>query len=116
MKRFLGKTVCALLCLAAASVAWSYELELKKDLGGLNISAEGAAGPLARVVLANNDKVIAHCRVEFSSGSGAPVTRVTSIRPGKRAILTAPAPEGVEKFKATAECKPPKSRTEPAKD
>jgi hypothetical protein len=110
------KRLCLILCMAASTGAFAYEVELKKELNGLKIHTEAAAGPLARVILANNDKVIAHCRVEFHLGSGAPVNRAASIRPGKRAILTVPAPEGIDKMKVNADCKPPKSKGEPAKD
>jgi hypothetical protein len=113
MKRiFATFTTACLVGGSFATPALAYDLDHKKDLNGMKVSADATAGPNPKVVIANGDKVIAHCRIEFVFNQRSPVPRVASVRPGKRVILTAPAPEGTEKLLVTTTCKPPKSKAE----
>ena len=109
------KRIFAAACLVAGSVALptlAYELDHKKDMSGMKVTADATAGPNPKVVIANGDKVTAHCRVEFTFNQRGAVPRAASVRPGKRVILTAPAPEGTEQLRVTTACKPPKAKTE----
>jgi len=96
--------------LVFALPAAAYEVELKKDLNGMKVSADATGGPMAKVVINNGDKVSAHCRVEFITGRGAPAVRVSTIKPGKRAILTAQVAQDTSKLRVNAVCKPPKGK------
>lgn len=110
-----GHWLVATACVAAAFIslpAHAYDLEHKKDLNGMKVTAEATGGPNPKVVIANGDKVSAHCRVEFSFGQRSPAVRTAVARAGKRVILTAPAPEGTTKLVVTTNCKPPKSKSE----
>lgn len=103
----------ATACLIAGSLALkaaAYELDHKKDVNGMKVTADATGGPNPKVIIANGDKAIAHCRVEFVFNQRGAVPRVSSVRPGKRAILTAPAPEGTETLRVTTSCKPPKAK------
>ncbi len=104
---------CGLLGLVMTSGTVSaYELEHKKDLSGMKLTAEATGGPNPKVVIANGDKISAHCRVEFAFGQRSPAVRAAVARAGKRVILTAPVPEGTTKLQITSSCKPPKSKSE----
>jgi hypothetical protein len=110
MKRIIA-TACGVACLISLS-AQAYDLEHKKDLNGMKVTAEATGGPNPKVVIANSDKVSAHCRVEFAFGQRSPAVRVAVARAGKRVILTAPVPEATTKLVVTTSCKPPKSKGE----
>ncbi|MBL8517426.1 MAG: hypothetical protein JNM76_10725 [Betaproteobacteria bacterium] len=111
------KRIFAAACLVACSVALptlAYDLDHKKDMNGMKVTADATGGPNPKVVIANGDKAIAHCRVEFVFDQRGAVPRAASVRPGKRVILTAPAPEGTDKLRVTTACKPPKGKGEKA--
>lgn len=102
------------LYLCTVLSAHAYEVDHKKDMNGLKVTADATGGPNPRVIIANGDKVNAHCRVEFGFNQRPAVVRAAVPRPGKRVILTVPAPEGTEKLRVTTSCKPPKSKAEKA--
>lgn len=111
------KRIFAAACLVAGSVALptlAYDLDHKKDMNGMKVTADATGGPNPKVVIANGDKAIAHCRVEFVFNQRAAVSRAASVRPGKRVILTAPAPDGTEKLRLNTSCKPAKGKGEKA--
>lgn len=111
------KRIFAAVMLGAGSVALpalAYDIDHKKDMSGMKVTADATAGPNPKVVIANGDKVIAHCRVEFTFNQRGAVPRAASVRPGKRVILTAPAPDGTEQLRVNTTCKPPKSKTDKA--
>lgn len=81
-------------------------------MNGMKVTADATGGPNPKVVIANADKAIAHCRVEFVFNQRSAVPRAASVRPGKRVILTAPAPDGTEKLRLNTSCKPPKGKGE----
>lgn len=112
MKRLFAAAWTVAGCLSLPTLA--YDIDHRKDMNGMKVSADATAGPNPKVVIANGDKVIAHCRVEFTFNQRGAVPRVASVRPGKRVILTAPAPDGTEQLKVTTSCKPPKSKSEKA--
>ena len=80
--------VCATLAAPAALAALdNYTINLRREIGGLDIVANATAGPMATVQVANRSSSRVRCFVDFDGGRLMPVRREAWLEPGSAATV-----------------------------
>jgi hypothetical protein len=97
--------VVAMLVFPAVAVAEdSGDIELTRDLHGLNVEIKARRGTLSVVMLTNRSRETVRCSVGFSLNGRAPVVRQVSLHKDRKVSLTHPARGDAGKLKVSVTC------------
>jgi hypothetical protein len=114
MKAIIATTFAALASVLAPgaladepiwlAALYGYDIEVARELNGLNVGVKSSGGPLAVLTLHNRSSVTARCKAVFNSGLQTPVSHQVLVKSGKKAQLTYPVPAGITALKIKLSC------------